>query len=60
MISIIDPLELRQVLRPTVYAASLGELPPFSARELQELGRQNAASFAAPDADEDDVEKPAA
>ena len=48
MISIIDPRDLRQVLRPTVYATSLDEL------------RRNIAAFVARETDADDRQEPAA
>ena len=34
MISIVDPEELRHVLRPTVYAAAVNELPSSAGRTL--------------------------
>jgi hypothetical protein len=60
MISIIDPRELQQVLRPTVYAPSPRELPSLSPQQVVDQARQNIASFVARDIDRNDRDESAA
>lgn len=46
MISIVDPEDLKHVLRPTVYAATVNILPPAYTRErpATEDGRDRAGT----------------
>jgi hypothetical protein len=47
MISIVDPKELEHVLRPTVYAAAVGTMPPAFVSEPSEKLRIQGRSKAA-------------
>lgn len=46
MISIVDPEDLKHILRPTVYAVTVGSLPPAYTRDrpATENGRDGAGT----------------